>query len=102
MQVGPALRQSEAEATGEREDELVGLFRSELRWRFSETGTLANETTVTVGAERTVARNVSALTVTLIGELSGRLSFYVQHNTAAPPGSEATDTTSRASLVYGF
>lgn len=89
-------------ASGETENEFIGLFRSDLEWRFSESGKLANVTTVTVGSERTVTHNVSSLTVTLIGDLAGRASFDVQHNSEPPPRAEATDTTTKLSLVYGF
>jgi putative salt-induced outer membrane protein len=57
---------------------------------------------VTVGAERTVMRNVASVTVQLIGHVAGRLSLDVQNNSAPPAGAEATDTTTKASLVYAF
>lgn len=102
VQAGPGARQAREKASGETENEFIGLFRSDLAWRFSESGKLANVTTVTVGSERTVTRNVSSLTVTLIGDLAGRASFDVQHNSDPPPRTEATDTTTKLSLVYGF
>lgn len=44
----------------------------------------------------------TAVNAKLIGPLSAQLSYNIQYESTPPVGSLATDTTSRASLVYSF
>ncbi|MEQ9555729.1 MAG: DUF481 domain-containing protein [Rhodospirillales bacterium] len=102
LTAGPALRISEVKATDEQLIEPGARGGLELRWQVSDNATFTNKASVTWGDDRTVSENTAALTMTIIGSLSGRLSYRLQHNSGAPAGTEATDTLTKASLVYGF
>tara|TARA_R110000772_G_scaffold268571_1_gene396343 strand:+ start:74031 stop:75065 length:1035 start_codon:yes stop_codon:yes gene_type:complete len=99
---GPALRLSEVKATGEQLVEPGARGGLELRWQVSDNATFTNKAAVTWGDERTITENTAALTMKVIGSLSGRLSYRLRHNSGAPAGTEATDTLTKVSLVYGF
>ena len=99
---GPALRLSEVKATEEQLVELGARGGLEFRWQVSDNATFTNKASVTWGDERTITENTAALTMKIIGSLSGRLSYHLEHNSGAPAGTEATDTLTKASLVYGF
>ena len=99
---GPALRLSEAKATEEQLVEPGARGGLELRWQVSDNATFSNKASITWGEERTITENTAALTMKIIGSLSGRLSYHLEHNSGAPAGTEATDTLTKASLVYGF
>ena len=102
VSAGPALRISERKDTGEQDVE-PGV-RGDLRiaWNITEDSSLTNTSSVTWGQERMMMENTTALTMKVIGQLSGRLSYNIRHNTDVPQGTEGTDTLTKASLVYAF
>lgn len=61
-----------------------------------------NETDLISSADTTTVANTTALTAELMGSLGARFSFDVFHDTEPPLGAKATDTTTRAALVYTF
>ncbi|MEQ9314553.1 MAG: DUF481 domain-containing protein [Henriciella sp.] len=69
---------------------------------FNEAVKFSNETNVIYASESTQVGNVTALTAALTNTFSARFSFDVRHDTNPPAGFEATDTVTRASLVYAF
>ncbi|MCG8442120.1 MAG: DUF481 domain-containing protein [Caulobacterales bacterium] len=63
---------------------------------------LTNDTDVTWTEETTIIASSAGLTTQLLGALAARFSVDVKHDTEPPAGTEATDTTTRASLIYTF
>lgn len=61
-----------------------------------------NDTDLASSADTTTIFNTSALTADLVGAIAARFSVDVAHDTEPPLGAEATDTTTRVSLVYTF
>ena len=55
-----------------------------------------------VGSDNTKSRAESALTATISGNLSMRLSFKLDHNTNVEDAVEKLDTETAVSLVYNF
>jgi putative salt-induced outer membrane protein len=102
VQAGPALRLSEDEITGDVSAEFGALVQSDFEWRISDSAEFSNETTLVFAQARTVTTNVAALTLRIYESLKGRLSFEVRNDSDPAPGTEATDTTTKATLVYGF
>lgn len=102
VSAGPALRISERKDNGEQDVE-PGV-RGDLRiaWNITEDSSLTNTSSVTWGQERMMMENTTALTMKVIGQLSGRLSYNIRHNTDVPQGTDGTDTLTKASLVYAF
>ncbi len=87
-------------ASTERSFSIVG--GSEFAHNFNEAVKLTNETDIIYAEESTQIGNVIALTAALTDAFSARVSFDVRHDTNPPPGFEATDTVTRASIVYAF
>lgn len=75
---------------------------SEFAHQFNDAVGFSNNTDVLYAKESTQIGNVTALTASLTDTLSARFSFEVRHDTNPPPGFEATDTVTRASVVYTF
>ena len=88
------------EATTEESFSVVA--GSEFTHEFNEAVGFSNNTDMLYASESTQLGNVAALTASLTDTLSARLSFEVRHDTNPPPGFEATDTVTRASVVYTF
>lgn len=87
-------------ASTERSFSIVG--GSEFAHNFNEAVQLTNNTDIIYAEESTQIGNIIALTATLTDAFSARFSFDVRHDTNPPPGFEATDTVTRASIVYSF
>lgn len=99
---GPGFRQSKFSDTGKTENDIIGRARATLKWKISDTAMLTNHVTVTVGSDRTTTEDTVALTLGIIENVSGRLSFNIRHNSDPPGNTESTDTLTKGSLVYGF
>mgnify|MGYP003120945671 FL=1 len=87
-------------ASTEQSMSVVG--RSEFSHKFNDAVSLTNNTDVIYASESTQVSNSTALTAALTDTFSARVSFDVRHDTNPPPGFEATDTVTRASIVYSF
>lgn len=73
---------------------------SRFKHQFNAAVALTNNTDVVWSDTSTQTTNSLALTAQLMGNLSARISFDVNHDTSPPEGFEATDTATRFSLVY--
>lgn len=102
LEAGPGARHSRESATGDTENEITGRFVAKFAWQISDTAKLTNDTSVTVGSERTLTTNTSALTADVIGHVAARISLEIRNNSNPPDDKKATDTASKISLVYGF
>lgn len=75
-------------------------FGSRYSNQLNDAVTLSNDSDVTWSDESTILFNNLALTAQLMSSLSARFGVEVTHDTDPPIGSEETDTTTRAALVY--
>ncbi|MEL7110554.1 MAG: DUF481 domain-containing protein [Pseudomonadota bacterium] len=87
---------------GSTEESFGATAASNFAHQFNENVAFTNDSTVVYADTSTQIGNISALTATLTGALSARVSFEVRHDTDPVDGFESTDTISRVSLVYGF
>jgi putative salt-induced outer membrane protein len=78
------------------------LGHSDFSYQFNDNVALTNTTSAVYAEESTQLTNTVAITAALTETLSARFSFDVRHDTNPPIGFEATDTTTRVSLVYQF
>lgn len=115
VKAGPAIRITDF-AGGNSESSLAGLIGMDLDWKISDNlkfsqdagGTWASDAqgytsaVAIVDSDNASFKATSALDAKLIGSLSARLSYTVEHETNPPVGRSKTDTLSRASLVYDF
>lgn len=98
---GVAARQTDYRLTG-WESDIVGRAALDAAWKISDTATFTERAEVFFGGRTTTITSLTAITAKLMGALSARLSYDVKHETDPEPGRKATDTTTRASLVYDF
>ncbi len=82
-------------------DTIVRL-RGLLDWSFSDNGAFSQELQVESGDLNTYAESVTSVKSKLVGALSLRLSYTVQHNTDVPVGTENTDKMTSVALEYAF
>lgn len=115
VKAGPAFRITDF-AGGASKSSLAGLIGLDFDWQISDTlklsqdagGTWASDAQGLTSAAAVIESNnatlsaTSALDTKLIGRLSARLSYTIEHETNPPVGRIKTDTLSRASLVYDF
>lgn len=114
VQGGPGIKIDEVKATttivdgvpvttpAETEQSFSLIGKSEFSHQFNAAVKLTNNTNVIYAQESTQIGNIIALTASLTDTLSARFSFDVRHDTNPPAGFEATDTATRASIVYTF
>ncbi len=115
VKAGPAFRITNF-AGGNSESSLAGLVGLDLDWTISDHlkfsqdagGTWASDAqgytsaVAIIDSDNTTFQATSALDAKLIGSLSARLSYTIEHETNPPVGRIKTDTLSRATLVYDF
>jgi len=98
---GVAFRQTDYQFGG-YESDLVGRASVDARWQISPNATFGERAEVFFGGSTTTITSITSLTAKVMGALSARVSFDVKHETDPEPFREATDTTTRATLVYDF
>jgi putative salt-induced outer membrane protein YdiY len=71
-------------------------------YKFSDAVSFQQDLTVIVGSDNTNTKSVSALKSQIIGALSMKLSYTVDHDSQAPDDKDKTDTETALTLVYDF
>ncbi len=113
LQGGPAYRIDEIDpsldpltgaelAPAERQVSGALNLGSRFEAQVNDAVSFANITDVTSSADTSTFLNSASITADLLGSVQARFSFDVLHDTSAPLGTEKTDTTTRAALVYTF
>lgn len=91
--------------TGSRDDnEAIGRFAGRYDQALSETALFRQELSVEVGLDdqATTTESETSVQANIVGSLSMRAAYLVQHLSDPPAGSANTDTELSVSLVYGF
>ena len=99
--IGPGYSFIETQ-DGENLDSVIVRASSAYSWKISDTAKFTQTVTTEVGSDNTKSRAESALTATISGNLSMRLSFKLDHNTNVEDDVEKLDTETAVSLVYNF
>ena len=99
--IGPGYSFIETQ-DGENLDSMIVRASSAYSWKISDTAKFTQTVSTEVGADNTKSRAESALTATISGNLSMRLSFKLDHNTNVDDDVEKLDTETAVSLVYNF
>lgn len=102
LAAGPSLRVFAKSERGDTETAPGVRLSNEVAWNVSETATLANDTDVRIDRERSEIENETSLTLQIIDSLAGRFSFVANYRSPVPEQTEELDTTTKASLIYGF
>jgi putative salt-induced outer membrane protein len=101
LQGGPAMRYTQRV---DEPDRTTGAGRAsiDMSWKVTPTLSFAETAAFYLESGDTNATSTTSLDTRLIGALKARLSYNVQYERNAPDGRQPIDTTSRATLVYGF
>ena len=115
VKAGPAIRITDF-AAGDSKSSLAALVGLDFDWKISDHlkfsqdagGTYASDARgftsalAVIDSDNTSLTATSAFDAKLLGSLSARLSYTIEHETNPPTGRIKTDTLSRATLVYDF
>ncbi|NVK54767.1 MAG: DUF481 domain-containing protein [Alteromonadaceae bacterium] len=99
--IGPGYAWSETQ-DGEDTSSFIVRGSAAYKWFISDTAKFTQTVSTEVGSENTKSRAESALTATISGSLSMKLSVRLDHNSNVAPGIEKLDTESAVTLVYNF
>lgn len=101
IKAGPAWRKTDFI---EEEDEqyLAGLAALDFDWQFAKNLSLTQTASAYVQNENSSFASLTGLEAGIVGGLSARLSYRVEHDTDPPEDAVKTDTLSRFTLIYDF
>lgn len=99
--IGPGYAFAETQ-DGEEQNSMIVRASTAYSWKISDTAKFSQTISTEVGSENTKSRAESALTATISGNLSMRLSFKLDHNSNVSDDVEKLDTETAVSLVYNF
>ncbi len=102
VEIGAGARQTEAQDTGEKNDEIIGRFGSKYKWVISETSTFLQAVKVEYGEDNTFTESITELKLSIVGNLFASISFSVRNNSEVPADTEKTDTATTFTLAYAF
>ena len=102
LSLGLGYRDSKNSETGDKQD--GGIVTSDLIYRYniSKSSTISETALVEIGEDNTFLQSETALTSTINGSLSSKISYLVKHNSDVPSDIEKTDKIVSIALVYGF
>lgn len=101
IEVGAGARQSDL-ADGSSESELIFRAGANYVWTLSDTSKFKQDLNIEAGEVNTFLESVTAISASLVGNLSLVASYTVRHNTDVLPATEKTDTFTALSLEYLF
>ena len=101
-EIGVGARQTEEQDTGIEEEEVIGRLSGKYQWLISDTSTFSQNLKVEHGSSNTFTEAVTALKLSIIGNLFAKISFTARNNTDVPADTKKTDTETAISLSYAF
>lgn len=100
--LGAGARQTRRTDLDHPQREPIGVLIADFTWDISKAARLNEYAVVESGHTNTQVLSELALTLAVVGGISGRLSYEVTHNSSVPVGVKKTDVTSSVTLVYKF
>lgn len=95
----------EADSDGNRdEEEAIGRLAGQFDYALSENALFRQKLSTEVGLDEnnTITESETSVQATVVGNLSLKAAYRVQHVSDEPAGSDDTDTETSLSLLYGF
>ncbi len=99
--VGPGYAFAKTQE-GETQNGMVVRASGAFQWKISDTAKFTQTVSTEVGSDNTKSRAESALSATISGNLSMKVSLKLYHNSNVDPGIEKLDTETAVTLVYNF
>lgn len=90
---------------GEREeDETIARLAGQFDYALSESALFSQELSTEIGLSdnNTISESETSVKAAVVGNLSMKVAYLVQHVSDAPEGTEDTDTQFSVALLYGF
>lgn len=100
-EIGPGYRYDKQD-DGSLENEAVARGYLMCSYNFSETAALQQELTILAGSDNTNTKSVTALKAQIVGALSMKASYTLDHNSQVPEDKNKTDRETALTLVYDF
>ncbi len=100
LEIGAGVRRSETET--EDFEEGILRFEGNYQWNLTETSDFTQDFSVESGSESSIMRSETAVTASILENLSMRFSVKVKHQSDVPVGREKTDTQTAITLVLNF
>lgn len=101
-EIGPGFRRIKNAVTREVESEAIARALIAYHLDISTSTVFDNRLLVESGSSNTLINNDAALKVAINDHFALSFGVLVRHNTDAPEGTEETDTTTTASVVYSL
>lgn len=95
----------EPDEDGNRDEEAaIGRLAGQFDYALSEEALFRQKLSTEMGFDdnNTITESETSLQATVVGDLSMKLAYLVQHVSDEPEGNEATDTEISLALLYGF
>lgn len=99
--IGPGYSWAETDEDVQQNSFIVRAS-GEFNWMISDTAKFSQTMSTEVGSDNTKSRAESALTATIAGNLSMKVSVRLDHNTHVSEDVEKLDTSTAVTLVYNF
>jgi putative salt-induced outer membrane protein len=98
---GPAWRQTDF-ISHRTESDVSAHAATQFTWHIAAATSFTEDAGLYAGGRDNTYYSTTAITTSILGSLSARLSFNINIESNPPPGIENTSTISRATLVYSF
>lgn len=99
--IGPGYAFAETQE-GEEQNSFIVRASMAYQWTISDTAKFIQTVSTEVGSENTKSRAESALSATISGNLSMKVSLKLDHNTDVADDIDNLDTETAVTLVYNF
>ncbi|MGO1462500.1 MAG: DUF481 domain-containing protein [Marinobacter sp.] len=88
----------------DEEKEAIGRLAAQLNYGLSENALFQQKLSTEIGLDENnvISQSETALKANVVGNLSMKLAYRVEHVSDAPAGSDSTNTETSISLLYGF
>jgi putative salt-induced outer membrane protein len=101
-EIGAGARQQQLQDSREKDNDLIGRFGTDYRYRIDDKNGFRQQVKVEYGEANTFTQSISELKLYVIGNVFAALSYTVQHNSAVDDGVKHTDTTTAVNVSYAF
>lgn len=108
LSVGGGYRYNKLEEVNDEgedeEKEAIARLAAQFNYALSENALFRQKLSTEIGLDENnvISQSETALKANVVGNLSMKLAYRVEHVSDAPAGSDSTDTETSISLLYGF
>ena len=99
---GPAFRQTRYITPAFSKNQVASRITGKFAWDIRDGLKFTEDLGTLIGSGDSTLYSRTALTAAIMGNMSARVSFDVNHETSPPAGVKKTDTATRFTVVYSF